>query len=131
MVADGVALCRRFRPLALGIEANQYQELLCGEFATELARQQDTLVMPREIHNYGNKLMRIRRLGPLLAQQRLRFLRASPSTQLLVEQLRDFPIGAHDDGPDALEMAERLAEEILNGRRAHEGLGDRLPIEVA
>jgi hypothetical protein len=25
----------------------------------------------------------------------------------LVDQLRDFPIGDHDDGPDALEMAIR------------------------
>jgi hypothetical protein len=29
-----------------------------------------------------------------------------------VNQLRDFPIGDHDDGPDALEMALRLAEEL-------------------
>jgi hypothetical protein len=27
--------------------------------------------------------------------------------------LRDFPNGDHDDGPDALEMAVRLAGELL------------------
>jgi hypothetical protein len=31
----------------------------------------------------------------------------------MVEQLRDFPNGDHDDGPDALEMALRLASELL------------------
>jgi hypothetical protein len=56
----------------------------------------------------------------------LRFLRVSTSTRLLVDQLRDFPAGAHDDGPDALEMAVRLAEEILHGRQNSDGLGNRL-----
>ena len=32
----------------------------------------------------------------------------------MVEQLRDFPHADHDDGPDALEMAVRLAAEMLN-----------------
>jgi hypothetical protein len=70
--------------------------------------------------------MRIRRLSPRLSKRRLRFLTNSPSTQLLVDQLRDFPNGAHDDGPDALEMALRLAGDVLNRRNASDGLGDRL-----
>ena len=32
---------------------------------------------------------------------------------LLVKRLRDFPCGDHDDGPDALEMAVRLACEMF------------------
>jgi predicted phage terminase large subunit-like protein len=117
MVADGVALCRRFRPLAFGVEANQYHELLAGEFVTEFERQHHATIVPAAIHNYVNKQVRIRRLGPYLSQRRLRFLRGSASTQLLVNQLRDFPAGAHDDGPDALEMALRLAEEVWHGRQ--------------
>jgi predicted phage terminase large subunit-like protein len=129
MVADGVALCLRFRPHAFGIEANQYQELLCGEFAAEFARQKVTHIVPAAIHNYAtSKLVRIRRLGPHLSQQRMRFLRASQSTRLLVDQLRDFPAGAHDDGPDALEMALRLAEDVWQGRTRDDGLGNRLPV---
>ena len=46
MVADGVALCRRFRPHAFGVEANQYQELLCGEFASEFRRQGVEHIVP-------------------------------------------------------------------------------------
>ena len=130
MVADGVALCARFRPHAFGVEANQFQELLCGEFSSEFSRQGIGDVVPAAIHNHVNKLIRIRRLGPYLSQRRLRFLRNSPSTSLMVDQLRDFPAAAHDDGPDALEMALRLAEEVWNGKRSSDGLGDRLPLRT-
>ncbi|NUQ61554.1 MAG: hypothetical protein HUU20_03645 [Pirellulales bacterium] len=50
-----------------------------------------------------------------------------PSTRLLVYQLQEFPIGDHDDGPDALEMSVRLAEELLAGAYDN-GLGNRLPV---
>ena len=126
MVADGVSLFRRFQPLIFGVEANQYQELLAGELTTEFERQQLGHIMPAAIHNTINKQVRIRRLGPYLSQRRLRFLTGSASTRLLVDQLRDFPAGAHDDGPDALEMAVRLAEDIWHGRQSDDGLGDRL-----
>jgi predicted phage terminase large subunit-like protein len=128
LVADGVALCGRFRPNAFGVEANQFQELLCGEFAGEFARQSISHTIPAAIHNQASKLVRIRRLGPYLSQRRLKFLASSPSTQMLVDQLRDFPTGAHDDGPDALEMALRLAEDVWHGRNNDDGLGDRLAI---
>jgi hypothetical protein len=45
-----------------------------------------------------------------------------------VDQLRDFPVGTHDDGPDALEMAIRLAEEVWHRRNSSDGLGDRLVV---
>jgi predicted phage terminase large subunit-like protein len=126
IVADAAVLCARFAPTSFGVEANQFQELLAGEIAAEFARQQLGRVAPAAIHNHGNKQLRIRRLGPYLSQRRLRFKRGSASTKLLVEQLRDFPAGAHDDGPDALEMALRLAEEVWHGRNAADGLGSSL-----
>jgi predicted phage terminase large subunit-like protein len=126
MIGDGVALCRRFRPDAFGVEANQFQELLAAEFSAEFRRRKQRSVAPFAIHNHVNKLVRIRKLGPLLAQRRLRFHARSASTRLLVDQLRDFPLGAHDDGPDALEMALRLADELQHGAATDDGLGDRL-----
>jgi predicted phage terminase large subunit-like protein len=127
MVVDGVALCRRFNPDAFGIEANQYQELLAGEFEAEFRRQRRKVLVPAGIHNHTNKLVRIRKLGPYLSQHRLRFHAKSPSTRLLVDQLRDFPQGSHDDGPDALEMAIRLAETLLSGDTSRDdGLGSNL-----
>ena len=118
IVADGVELCRRFRPDVFGIEANQFQDLLCGEFEAEFHRQGVLGTRPWPLENRANKLVRIRRLGPYLSARRLRFKSGSPGTRLLVEQLRQFPLGNHDDGPDAAEMALRLAAELLEGRQA-------------
>ncbi len=128
MVADGISLCQKHRVDAFGVEANQYQELLAGEFSAEFLRRNIQRSSPLAIHNYVNKQLRIRRLGPYLSQHRLRFLKRSPSTQLLVDQLRDFPLGGHDDGPDALEMALRLAEELNHQGAVDDGLGSRIPV---
>jgi predicted phage terminase large subunit-like protein len=129
MVADGVELARQFRPNAFGVEANQYQELLGDLFVTELRKQQMANCRVSLIDNSVNKLVRIRRLGPLLSSRAIRFKANSAGTKLLVEQLKEFPIGDHDDGPDALEMAVRMAEEMLRPV-FNDGLGNRLPISV-
>src|SRR5262249_45452791 len=112
IVDDGVRHFGRFRPLALGVETNQFQVLLKNEFqsALESAGFVSASIIP--LTNQTNKLMRIRTLGPLLASRRLRFVTRSPGTRMLVEQLREFPLARHDDGPDAAEMAIRLAGMI-------------------
>lgn len=129
IVADGVALYRRFRPHVFGVEANQFQELLGGELAAEFRRQGVLAPGVQLIDNRVNKLVRIRRLGPYLAAGRLKFKSGSPLTLLLADQLRDFPAGDHDDGPDALEMAVRLAERFAAESAYDDGLPRRLPIE--
>ncbi|NUQ65392.1 MAG: phage terminase large subunit, partial [Pirellulales bacterium] len=127
IIADGVEHYRQFRPHAFGVEANQFQELLGREFVEEFRRQGLLGVNPWLIDNSANKRVRIRRLGPLLAARRIRMKSDCPSTRLLTHQLQEFPIGDHDDGPDALEMAIRLAEELLAGTY-DDGLGNRLPV---
>lgn len=126
IIHDGVMLVQRHRAAAFGVEANQFQELLADEFVKEFSRQGIFWCVPSAIHNYANKILRIRRLGPYLSRRRVRFLRKSSSTLLLVNQLRDFPSAAHDDGPDALEMALRLAEELFQGGSRDDGLGKKL-----
>ncbi len=127
IVAEGVEFYRRFAPDAFGVEANQYQELLADSFEVEFRRQGVAAARPWMLNNRVNKLVRIRRLGPYLLSRRLRFKNNSPGTRLLVEQLKEFPAGDHDDGPDALEMAVRLAAKML--APAHDdGLGQRLPV---
>lgn len=128
MVAAGVELCRTFRPDAFGVESNQFQELLADEFVAEFRRQGMIDVHPWSIDNRVNKAVRIRRLGPYLSSRRLRFKHDSPGARLLVEQLAEFPTADHDDGPDALEMAIRLAGELIQGSVAGDNLGDRLPV---
>ena len=68
------------------------------------------------LNNHVNKLVRIRRLTPYLSRRIVRFKGDSPGARLLVEQMRDFPNADHDDGPDALEMAQRLASGLLFDR---------------
>jgi predicted phage terminase large subunit-like protein len=128
IVAEGVEWFRRVRPDLFGVEANQFQDLLAGEFEAEFRRQGILGARPVPIENQTSKQVRIRRLGPYLSSRRLRFKTNSPGTRLLVEQLRDFPLSDHDDGPDALEMALRLAAGVLQGRVVTDGLGSRLPV---
>jgi predicted phage terminase large subunit-like protein len=104
---------RSFQPDWFGIETNQFQELLAGDILRRSSEQH--LYLPLyKINNRVNKLVRIRRLTPLLSRRAIRFKGGSPGAKLLVEQMRDFPNGDHDDGPDALEMAIRLSSELLN-----------------
>ncbi len=61
----------------------------------------------REVRHTSDKLGRIQRLQPLIPSGALRFSRTQ---MVLLDQLRQFPAAAHDDGPDALEMAVSLAD---------------------
>ena len=115
IVADGVEMVREFQPLGFAIESNQFQELLCADFR-QAGQEQRVLLPIIEFDNHVNKQVRIRRLGTYLSQRKLRFKSRSPGTALLVQQLKDFPLGDHDDGPDALEQALRLMIELWNGR---------------
>src|SRR5262245_21154073 len=65
MVKDGAALCKRFRPNAFGVEANQFQDLLCDELRVEFQREGLAHIEPSGIHNHLKKIVRIRLLGPL------------------------------------------------------------------
>lgn len=117
MVADGIAHYRRWQPAAFVVEINAYQELLGAEFLR--AGRESRLHLPLYgISNHVNKEVRIRTLGPYLAQGKMRF-RSSPGGKLLVQELRDFPCGEFDDGPDALEQAVRMARHLLGERQQH------------
>lgn len=131
MVAAGVEICRLTRPQAFGVETNQFQDLLASEFEQAFLEQGLVDLQPWCIDNRVNKQVRIRRLGPYLSSQRVRFKADSLGTRLLVEQLQEFPAADHDDGPDALEMAIRLAGDLLGRQGTGDSLGDRLPIGVA
>jgi hypothetical protein len=80
------------------------------------------------IENHTSRQVRIRRLGSYRASHRLRFKANNPTTRLLVEQLQESPLADHDDGPDALEMALRLAGQVLHGRSFNDGLGNCFPV---
>lgn len=122
IVDDGIEFVRRYRPDAFGCEAVAFQELLKEMFEEELPRAGLSMSRVFAIHTAESlgggrvppKRTRIRLLTPLLASGRIK-IRRSPGSALLVEQLQGFPSHRHDDGPDALEMAIRLCEELLQG----------------
>ncbi len=113
IIDTALEIQRTFAPDWFAVETNQYQQLLADELLRQAAKRR-MLVPLCSIDNQVNKQVRIRRLTPYLAQNRIRFKGDSPGARLLVEQLRDFPHADHDDGPDALEMAVRLAAQMLN-----------------
>ena len=113
IMETALELNQRFRPDGFAVETNQFQELLAMELE-RVSRERQMFLPLHTIDNRVPKIVRIRRLSSLLAQGRLRFKADSPGARLLVQQLRDFPHGDHDDGPDSLEMAIRLANHLLS-----------------
>jgi predicted phage terminase large subunit-like protein len=113
IVETAIELARTFKPEGFIVETNQFQSLLADEML-RLAHERGVHMPIYPIDNRVPKVVRIRRLTPLLAQGKVRFKADSAGARLLVRQLRDFPNADHDDGPDALEMAVGLARGILS-----------------
>ncbi|MBC8290218.1 MAG: hypothetical protein H8E37_07865 [Planctomycetes bacterium] len=131
IVSDGIDMAIHYSGdlHAFGVETNQFQELLVGEFDRQCESRGIVPLPIVEIVNTVNKKLRISRLGPYLARNQIQIV-DNPGGRLLVEQMRQFSqkdiSGVHDDGPDAVEMAIRLGIEIQGGAVSDDGLGDRL-----
>ncbi len=92
---------------SFAIETNQFQQFL----SDELQRRSDmasVYVPVTDIHNSTDKTGRIQSLQPLIRSGNLRLSRRHI---ILLEQLRQFPMGKHDDGPDALQMAVSVTSD--------------------
>ena len=95
---------RKYRKFA--VETNQFQNFLASELK-RISTQKCIIVPVEGIKHSSDKLGRIQSLEPLITTGILRFSRRH---QILLNQLRQFPKVAHDDGPDALEMAVSLVQ---------------------
>lgn len=115
IVQVGIGLVRDWHPEAFVVETNLWQELLAAEFLRE-ANSKSIHLPIWGINNSVNKEVRIRRLGPWFHQKKLRLKGDSKGCRLLVEQARQFPAGAHDDGLDSLEMAIRMIRRLAGQR---------------
>lgn len=105
----------RFGPVdALAVEDNDGLGLLVEAFKDE-CRRRGRAVPLAGVRQTANKVARVRRLGTYFGRGQVRF-RDTPGTRLLVEQLREFPLGSADDGPDALELAARRLEQLARPR---------------
>jgi predicted phage terminase large subunit-like protein len=120
LVRDIIGWHERFQCSKFGIEANANQSLLIPLIETA-ARDQRLYPRIYPITNTKQKKTRIHELQPLTKNGMLHF---NQDQKLLLEQMRDFPQGNHDDGPDALEMAVRLSEKV-RGPSILEKMGKR------
>ena len=88
------------------IEANLFPELLL-KTVRERAYKENILVPFKEVRNTRNKELRIFGMETYITTGTVLFSRKHT---MLLDQLKYFPRGDHDDGPDALEMVLREAE---------------------
>lgn len=107
--------CLEWRPTITGIESNAFQDLLAPDYEAACHEVGYTAGSPELIDNTVPKEVRIRRLGQFIENHKIKF-RRNRSTEMLIEQLQEFPNGEHDDGPDALEGAMRLLSVLANIR---------------
>jgi predicted phage terminase large subunit-like protein len=105
--------------LVVGVEDNLFQRLLLNEF-DRLGKERGVFLPVKGVTHRLAKETRVASLSPLLERGKIRFIRGHSDQELLVEQLLYFPSRTmHDDGPDALEGAVRLAQEMPVAAAAH------------
>jgi hypothetical protein len=92
------------------IEANLFPQLLLNTVCNH-AYKENVVAPFKEIRNTGiSKEQRIFGMETYLTTDTVLFSRKHTT---LLDQLKYFPRGEHDDGPDALEMAIRGAESRI------------------
>ncbi len=96
----------------VGVEDNLFQRLLLKEF-DRLGKERGQILPVKGITHRIAKETRVAGLSPLLERGKIRFIRGHSDQDVLVEQLLYFPSKTlHDDGPDALEGAVTLAQNL-------------------
>lgn len=109
---DGVAIATMFKPVAIGVEEDNYGAL----GALWKRRAADVGAVLPETHLIRNRTAKevlIRRLTSWFHRGLIRFRDESPGCAILIQQLIDFPFDKHDDGPDALQMFVRLIQHLI------------------
>jgi len=105
----------RFKYHSFAVETNLFRNLLMQNIVTERKRleQKDGKIIRipfYEVENVENKRKRIYQLEPKVTHGWILFNRAL--SQVLLDQLEQFPHADHDDGPDALEMLWKLVQGV-------------------
>jgi predicted phage terminase large subunit-like protein len=121
-VSEAIDMALSYAPKAVAVEANSFQYLLGPEFDRQ-CRDRSIPPLPLYlIEQHAAKELRIGTLGAYLMRRKFR-MRETPGCRRLVQQLREFPLSDHDDGPDALELAIRMMDQMimnLENRETHQ-----------
>jgi predicted phage terminase large subunit-like protein len=110
-IADILAYQARRKYRAFGFETNQFQEYMADELQKESEKRGYYLPLEK-INHASDKKARIESLQPLVKNGTILFSRKHYT---LLEQMKFFPKGSHDDGLDALEMAVNLCKNHSGG----------------
>jgi len=89
-----------------GVESIQFQEFFATTLANEAHKRNLTLNVV-ELKPHVDKMLRIQTLQPWIKNGWIIFRR---NMRALIDQLIHYPMGDHDDGPDALEQLKSLIE---------------------
>jgi len=90
-----------------GFETNQFQEYMAEQLRKE-SEERGYYLPLEEIKHVSDKMARIESIQPLVKSGAVLFSRKH---RVLLEQMKFFPKGSHDDGLDALEMAINLCKK--------------------
>lgn len=106
-----------------GVETVQFQYFFKDVMAQRSAAQGEYLPI-EEIQSAANKVLRIESLQPMIKNRYLKFNREHKT---LLKQLEEFPMGKNDDGPDGLQMAVQLAQQVKSvmSTGTYQSLGKR------
>lgn len=104
-----------------GAETNQFQWFLKEQLAKESVKRRIYLPIV-EVRQTADKVMRVQTLQPDIKNK---YIKLNSQSKRLLEQLRMFPMGDHDDGPDALEGCRSLIAKPKNKMiiKTRRGLG--------
>lgn len=114
IIDDVIEMSRRLKRdyvkgfFKFGVETVQFQYFFKEVMAQKSAETGEYIPI-EEIQSIANKMLRIESLQPVIKNKYLKFNREHKT---LIQQLKEFPMGRNDDGPDALQMAVALAQSV-------------------
>ena len=116
VVDRAVTFFQNYKPRAVGIECNGFQEEVAQRIAEEAIRRGILNFPVVKIYNLagsGTEKSRITiTLDPILSQNRMRF-RRTPANERGILEFKTCPSGDHDDFPDACEMLVQTFSKVL------------------
>lgn len=114
IIDDSIEMSKRFKRdfnkgfYKFGVEVVQFQHFFKDVMAQKSINAGEYLPI-EEINSVQNKHLRIESLQPIVKNKYLKFNRKHKT---LLQQMKEYPMGKNDDGPDGLEMAVRLALSV-------------------
>ena len=119
IIEDAIETSRRLKreykkPFTkFGVETVQFQAYFKDIMVQRSAEAGEYLPI-EEIKSVQNKDVRIQSLQPFVKNGYIKF---SKRHKELLKQMSEYPMGAHDDAPDGLEMAVKLARSVTVGTK--------------